>query len=83
MGENDNVDSRVIQAQRIQVASEDSGVGTAVNDHSARSVSDVSRVALTDVEQAHDELCSAGVRDETRYRWPDRPTLRRTLARLR
>ena len=56
MRENHDVDRRVIELQRIEVASECDRVWSAIDDHSARSISDVSRFPLSDIEQPNNQL---------------------------
>ena len=54
MGEDHDIDRRVVETERVEVPAERFRVRTAIDDHSARSVPYVSRVSLADVEQAHD-----------------------------
>ena len=69
MRKDHDIDSGVVEAERIQISAKDYRVGAAIDDNATRSVPYIGRVSLTDVQHANDQLTTAGISDEARNWW--------------
>jgi hypothetical protein len=69
MRKDHDIDSGVVEPERIQISAKDYRIGAAIDDNATRSVPYIGRVSLADVEHANDQLATAGISDEARNWW--------------
>ena len=89
MSEDYNVDRGIVESQRVQIAPENDRVRTSVDDDPAGTIANVDRVALSDIQNTHDELFTASIVDErgdgtwTWFAWSSPSSRRRDPGSLR